>query len=184
MYTPPTPSHRPSPWLFRHLHFEPGAGWAGLPVPLFPLWEKGVCARKHHGFRWGLSHRCGFVFLWLLVPDTCFAHKSISAMLPRIIFWKVDRKAAVWTINIKDLLIVHLGRCFCLSLFLTTAYFACKRNADGLSPAAVPGLCLHLFLPGEGSFVRKHCIKRAPDVSRTQSSLDQFTPKAVRGEKL
>lgn len=68
-------------WLFCHLHFEPRFRWAGLPVPLFSLWEKRVCARKHHRFRCSLSRRYGFVFLWLLVSDAYFTPKSISTTL-------------------------------------------------------------------------------------------------------
>ncbi|KAJ7401882.1 hypothetical protein BTVI_91831 [Pitangus sulphuratus] len=37
---------------------------------------------------------------------------------------------------------------------------------------------------GEGSFVRKHCIKRGPAVFGTHSQLEQGTPKDDRGEKL
>lgn len=81
----------------------------------------------------------------------------------------------------KDLL-VHLGRC--LSIFLTKSYFACKGSVDHLSPAAVPSLHLPLFLPGEGSFVRKHCTKHVPAVSCTRSQLEQITPTSDRGEKL
>lgn len=151
-----------------------------LLIPLFSLREKRVCARKHHRFRCTLSHKYGFVCLWLLFPDSCFVPKSVSPMLLCIIAWKVDRKAALHEPVLLALKIysssIWADACVCI-FFLTRAYFACKRNSNGLSPAAVPSLYLPLFLPGEGSFVRKRCIKHAPAVFAPSLSLSKLNQK-------
>lgn len=97
---------------------------------------------------------------------------------------EMDRKEASLQASASSTknLLARLG--ICLSFFLTKAYFACRWSVDHLSAAAVPSLHLPLFLPGEGSFVRKHCTKHAPAVSCTHSCLEQITLKADWGEKL